>query len=237
MRPFEEYHHRERRLNELRDEQWRIERDRRRERERRKSEALANWCWILIWIAAFVLAIAMSFPAPSKAEEPHEALPVVAAIPQPKAVMPEIPVEEEPEDFENEKIEEALLDQGYLRDDIPLDYDTQALLRAACDESGVEFELALAVIRRETTYRNVVGDDGNSFGFMQVQPRWHKARMEKLGVTDLMDPAGNFRVGCDYLAELLGKYPLEQALTCYNTGSPGYNQYARDVIRFWEELK
>lgn len=233
MRPFEEYHHREKRLNELRDEQWRIERDRRRERERRKSEALANWCWILIWIAAFVLAIAMSFPTSTKAEEPKPSAVTVTTIPQPKAVMPEAPVE----DFENEKIEAALLEQGYLRDDIPLDYDTQALLRAACDETGVEFELALAVVWRETTFRNVVGDDGNSFGYMQVQPRWHRARMDRLGVTDLMDPAGNFRVGCDYLAELLTKYPLEQALTCYNTGRPGYNQYARDVVGYLEELK
>lgn len=232
MKPFEHYLNRESRLSQLRDEQWRIERDRRRERERRKTERLASFCWTLIWLAAVVLAVVLSFPAPSKAVEaptPAAALITVTAIPA--------PVYDEPEDFENEKIEAALLEQHYFRDDIPLDCETQALLRAACEESGVEFELAVAVIWKETTFRNVIGDDGASYGYMQVQPRWHKARMAKLGVTDLMDPAGNFRVGCDYLAELLAKYPLEQALTCYNTGKPGYNQYARDVIGYLEGLK
>ena len=233
MRPFEHYHNREARLNALRDEQWRIERDRRREQERRNMERLISGVWVLLWVAAAIITVQMLFSAKTKAEEPKPSAVTATTIPQPKAVMPEAPME----DFENEKIEAALLDQGYLRDDIPLDYDTQALLRAACDETGVEFELALAVVWRETTFRNVVGDDGNSFGFMQVQPRWHRARMERLGVTDLMDPAGNFRVGCDYLAELLTKYPLEQALTCYNTGRPGYNQYARDVVGYLEELK
>ena len=37
---------------------------------------------------------------------------------------------------------------GYFRDDIPLDFETQACLRAACDESGVPFEIALAVIQK-----------------------------------------------------------------------------------------
>ena len=152
MKPFEHYLRLEARKNDLRDEQWQIERDRRREKERRKTETVTSVCCVLIWVAFLVIAIVISMPwAVAEDEEPVAQAPVVI-------VMPEIPVEEIPEDFENEKIEAALLDQGYLRDDIPLDYDTQALLRAACDESGVEFELALAVIRKETTYRNVVGD-------------------------------------------------------------------------------
>jgi hypothetical protein len=60
--------------------------------------------------------------------------------------------------------------------------------------------------------------------------------MARLGVTDLMDPLGNFRVGCDYLAELLEQYSLAAALTCYNTGAPGHNQYATDVLNYMEEL-
>lgn len=227
MRPFEEYHHREKRLNELRDEQWRIERDRRRERERRKSEALANWCWILIWIAAFVLAVAMSFPTPTKAEEPKPSAVTVTTTPQPKAVMPEAPVE----DFENEKIEAALLEQGYLRDDIPLDYDTQALLRAACDETGVEFELMLALIEVETNFRNVIGDSGDSYGYCQIQPKWWRDLMAEIGANDLMHPRDNFRTGCAILNHLLEKHgDIEAALTAYNTGVPGSSTYADRVL-------
>lgn len=142
-----------------------------------------------------------------------------------------------PEDFENEKIEAALYETGYFRADVPLDAELQSQLRAACEESGVEYELMLAVIRKETGYRNVMGDGGNSYGYCQVQPRWHKARMARLGVTDLMDPYGNFRVACDYMAELLSRYDTENALTAYNSGHPGHSEYAATVMGYWEELK
>lgn len=156
-----------------------------------------------------------------------------------EADTPEVAVvePEEPEDFENEKIEAALLEQGYFRDDIPLDFDTQDALRAACEETGVPFELALAVIRKETDYRNIKGDSGRSYGYMQVQPKWHQDRMDKLGVTDLMDPYGNFRVGCDFLAELMSRYSVEEALTAYNSGKPGSSRYAKTVMKYWSELQ
>jgi soluble lytic murein transglycosylase-like protein len=138
------------------------------------------------------------------------------------------------EDSENKYIEMALYASGYFREDVPLDGDTQAFLRAACEETGIPYELALAVIRQETEFRNVTGDDGRSVGYMQVQRRWHEDRMARLGVTDLADPYGNFRVGCDYLAELLGKYPLEEALTAYNSGKPGKSAYASNVLTYME---
>lgn len=144
-------------------------------------------------------------------------------------------IEAEPEeDFENEYIETALYASGYFREDVPLDGDTQALLRAACEETGIPYELVLAVIRQETEFRNVVGDDGHSVGYMQVQRRWHEDRMARLGVTDLTGPYGNFRVGCDYLAELLGEYPLEEALTAYNSGKPKKSAYASNVLAYME---
>lgn len=143
-------------------------------------------------------------------------------------------IEELEEDSENEYIEAALYASGYFREDVPIDGDTQALLRAACEETGIPYELALAVIRQETEFRNVTGDDGRSVGYMQVQRRWHEDRMARLGVTDLTDPYGNFRVGCDYLAELLGEYPLEEALTAYNSGKPGKSTYASNVMAYME---
>lgn len=134
------------------------------------------------------------------------------------------------EDFENEKIEAALYESGYFRSDIPLDGDTQAMLRAACEESRVPYELALAVIWEETRFENIVGDSGKSVGYMQIQEHWHRERMEALRATNLLNPSDNFRVGCNYLSELLSKYSLEEALTAYNSGTPGESQYANDVI-------
>ena len=135
--------------------------------------------------------------------------------------------EEYPEDFENQKIEAALIQHGYIREDVPLDNETQILLRAACDEFGVEYELALAVIWKETTFRNIMGDEGKAYGYFQVWPRWHSDRMAKLGVTDLNDPYSNFRVGLDYLAELIDAYDgnVEMALMAYNAGITGANNH------------
>lgn len=161
---------------------------------------------------------------------------------------PETPVEpeetepgEDGEDpLEPEKIEAALVEQGYFRDDVPLSYEDQDYLHTACEEAGVPYALALAVIQRETSFRNIVGDDGASEGYMQVQERWHKERMERLGVTDLMDPFGNFRVGCDFLAELIDQYEsVDLAVTVYNRGhNPGYiTQYGKEVMGYYEEWR
>ena len=120
---------------------------------------------------------------------------------------------------------------------VPLDAETQQLLREACEESGIDMSLALAVIWEETDYRNIIGDDGASFGYMQVQKKWHEDRMARLGVTDLMDPASNFRTGCDYLAELLEIYPLANALAFYNSGDPALRPYCERVMDYMEALE
>lgn len=121
-------------------------------------------------------------------------------------------------------------------DHIDFEYEMQELLWQACEEMGCPYELALAVIFRESSYRNVNGDNGSSIGYMQIQPRWNQARMERLGVSDLSDPLSNFRVGCDLLSELIEKYgSYASALTCYNTGKPGTSKYADRVLSYMDE--
>lgn len=182
----------------------------------------------IVWI---VLVVGLMLFWPARADEDAERTENHAEEAEERT---ECVIEELKEDSENEYIEAALYASGYFREDVPLDSDTQALLRAACEETGIPYELALAVIQQETEFHNVVGDDGRSVGYMQVQRRWHEDRMARLGVTDLTDPYGNFRVGCDFLAELLGKYPLEEALTAYNSGKPGKSAYASNVLAYME---
>ena len=206
---------------------------RRRPRRRRRRYLGAG----IVTLAAAALVtgvVACSLPT----EEPPELqLPTpVVAIPIESLEPTDLQVWEE-DPYESEKIEQALVEQGYFRDDVPLSYEDQDFLHTACQESGVPYALALAFIERETQFQNLVGDDGASLGYMQVQERWHWDRMERLGVTDLMNPFGNFRVGCDFLAELLEKYPTQEALTAYNSGSPGYNQYSYDVMANYEKWK
>ena len=198
-------------------------------RENQRSKVVL-WVSVAVWfmfIVGILTTAALSEPVETVPEP--ETTPVAAAVLTLDAPAPVL-------DVSAEQQEAAEPVSPFYRENIPLDYETQSLLYDACGETGIRYELALAVIWREATFRNVIGDGGESYGYMQVQPKWHTDRMERLGVTDLMDPYSNFRVGLDYLAELLERYELPEALTCYNTGSPGHNQYADDVIGYMEDL-
>jgi hypothetical protein len=158
-------------------------------------------------------------------------------------VIPEVEVAPEPEPAPEEPAE---VEFDPVRDDVPLNAEVQRLLYQACGETGVPYELALAVIWKETDFRNISGDNGNSAGYMQVQQKHHSDRMERLGVTDLTDPYGNFLVGCDYLSELMAREKgLEWTLMAYN-GGPSYanrmenaqkvSQYAKTVLNYMNIL-
>lgn len=93
-----------------------------------------------------------------------------------------------------------------------------------CREYGVDYEIVFALIERESLCRwDITGDDGESVGYMQIQERWHKDRMERLGVTDLKNPFQNIRVGVDYMAELLERTGGDNMdmLAAYNYGYAG----------------
>ena len=107
--------------------------------------------------------------------------------------------------------------------DVPLDESLQDHIFAECDKYEIDPAIVIAMIERESGFReSVVGDSGRSFGLMQIQPKWHSGRMEKLGCDDLLDPYQNVTVGIDFLAELIGQGKgVEWALMAYN-GGPGY---------------
>lgn len=126
---------------------------------------------------------------------------------------------------------DPMVEDGYLRDDLPLDYETQMLLYGACLEFQVDYDLALAVIEQETGYRNLTGDGGESAGYMQIQRKWWSGLMDEIGAEDLNQPEDNFRTGCAILRQLLDKYGnTEDALTAYNSGRPGSSRYSRSVL-------
>ena len=181
---------------------------------------------IVVWAVVLLLALFWKVPAEPEQEEPAEPEVIVT-----------VTVVEEPEVIE---------EYSPVREDIPFDEDTQLLLYSVCERLGVPYELALSVIWRETNFKNLIGDSGASAGYMQVQEKHHSDRMERLGVVDLMDMHGNFLVGCDYLAELLGKdRGVEWALMAYN-GGPNYanemkkagkvSKYAKDVLDYMNNL-
>lgn len=140
---------------------------------------------------------------------------------------------------EDERIEAALLEQGYYRDDIPLTYLEQDFLHTAADEFGIDYYVMVALIEKETNFRNITGDGGSSTGYCQIQKRWWGDLMEEIGAEDLTQPYDNFRTAAAILAQHLERYgTMQDALTCYNTGKPGRSQYASDILaraEHWRE--
>ncbi len=191
---------------------------------RRKNGPELWYAYAVIAWAVLLLIVAATFLV--KDAEAYEA-----------PIPPLVILEAEEDVIGDEHMVALIPEPAWFREDIPLELEVQEALYEACSETGLRYELMLALIRKETDYRNLMGDGGESYGYCQVQPRWHRERMERLGVTDLMDPAGNFRVACDYLAELLDQYDLPQALTAYNSGKPGESEYAETVIGYMEELE
>lgn len=117
--------------------------------------------------------------------------------------------------------------------DVPLDQDIQdyiLVMCAECDTCDLDPAIITAMIWKESEFdANAVGDNGNSLGLMQVQPRWHSERMEKLNATDLLDPYQNIRVGIDYLVELYSiNDDIQWVLMAYN-GGPTYANNLRDA--------
>lgn len=184
--------------------------------------------------------------APLSQSPTIEPVRLVLEVPRPEFV----PALDEPvklafreEVIEAEPVEEDTDEELYLLlDEIPLSFEEQELLQKACEEFGVPYPLALGLIETETNFRNIYGDNGASSGYMQIQKKWHYQRMEDLGVTDLNDPEGNFRVGLSLLSELCEEYgSWEMALTVYNMGhDPGcVTSYACVVMGHndeWAEL-
>lgn len=140
------------------------------------------------------------------------------------------PVTASSEDVEPDTIEEVEVptEQIVTLYNIPLDADLQLFIIQLCEEHHIDSAVVMSVIQTESMFQaSVMGDSGKSFGLMQIQQRFHKARMDKLGCTDLLDPYQNVMVGIDYLAELLESYRgnMEMALVAYNAGIVGAKEH------------
>ena len=98
---------------------------------------------------------------------------------------------------------------------------------------GLDSRIIKALIEEESGWlASAEGDNGQSVGLMQIQERWHKERMKRLGVTNLYNPEENVTVGCDILSELLNKYGnYKDALSVYNSGNiHDGKQYAERIL-------
>ncbi len=132
--------------------------------------------------------------------------------------------------------------------DVPLSEELQLHIIAECEKHNIAPAIVIAMIERESNYKaDAIGDNGNSLGLMQIQPKWNQERMERLGCTDLLDPFQNVTVGIDLVAELIEKdadtywvlmaYNGGQAYATRNIENGTYSDYAITVVERASELE
>ena len=216
--------------------------ERRRRRRRILRIKLATTAAVLALTTASIVALtggaAETVPEPTPQPPALQAEPVLLVAEhdstyQPVQMTAEPAQEPEPveEEDENEKIEAALLEKGYLHEEIPLDFDLQCHLITVCEEYGVPQSVALGVIQAESSF-TATASNGSCYGYMT-------------------DPYQNIRSGVFILSDLYGKYgDWHKALICYNYGeggaqehvfSKGYTttSYSRTVMEYadaWAEV-
>lgn len=113
-----------------------------------------------------------------------------------------------------------------LRDDRPLfpDYQIQ-LIRIYANKYGIDGCLIGAVILTESNGNPRAGSYAGARGLMQLMPTTAAGLAPLAGVTyngpdDLWDPEKNIAIGALYLARLIRRYGVHDALVAYN-GGPG----------------
>ena len=111
---------------------------------------------------------------------------------------------------------------------------------------GICPELLQAIAERESSLR-IYATNGTCKGLMQISEKWHRDRMERLGVTDIYDAYGNILLAADYLAELaeesddlyyvLMRYNMKKstAKKLYEVGQ--YTDYAVGIVERSAELE
>ncbi len=129
-------------------------------------------------------------------------------------------------------------------------YDLARLACQGYDDISPAF--ILAVVRLESGF-NPDARNGETIGLMQINPRWHAARAERLHVTDYQDPYGSLLLGADYLHEIhqelitdTGVDDWRYVLMVYNMGYDSATQvytsgivteYATTVMNYYDEYQ
>ena len=122
------------------------------------------------------------------------------------------------------------LEPDPYREDIPLDRELQAALRASCAESGVPVSLALGLIEEESGFDIDVVSRKGAYGLCQLNPKYFPRDLT---------PAENIAAGVGYLGELLEQHgDTAAALRAYNLGyDDGDRRFADAVLAAAERWK
>lgn len=108
---------------------------------------------------------------------------------------------------------------------IPLSYHLQQYTYNSCIDYGLEYELVLALMWRESRFQtdavhiNLNGTQDS--GIMQINDVNREWLAERHGINDLMDPLQNIRAGLIILSTFTDKYGVHAGLMAYQYGEQG----------------
>ena len=199
-----------------------------RERKARRRNKVLAFIALTLFVAVCVVMVAKAYSEEPAAEEKYM---------------------EDPQ--ETEKIEEALLAQGYFSQAVPMPYEWQDYMRTYCEEYGCPYPLALAVAQTESNFdMDAVGASGE-VGIMQLNPGPGGSYHAEIQAATGLDPttaSGNIAGGCYKLGLYLAKYgSVEKAAMAYNMGEGGarsawdsgitstdYSKAVKEAMETWE---
>lgn len=223
-----------------------------RERKARRRNKVLAFIALALFVAVCVVMVAKAY-----SEEPAAEPAAPEASAAPAAILPaellftaaEEEYMEDPQ--ETEKIEEALLAQGYFSLAVPMPYEWQDYMRTYCEEYGCPYPLALAVAQTESNFdMDAVGASGE-VGIMQLNPGPGGSYHAEIQAATGLDPttaSGNIAGGCYKLGLYLAKYgSVEKAAMAYNMGEGGarsawdsgitstdYSKAVKGAMETWE---
>lgn len=136
--------------------------------------------------------------------------------------------------------------------DVAMDAELQhRVFNEVCNGDPMRFCLIMAIAESESGFDpSQVGDGGESLGIVQINRQWHLERIQRLGITDLLDPIQCMRVGINYLDDLMTdlqiSVPTHRLLMAYNMGPVGAREayangnyssvYSRTVLPRYEAM-
>ncbi len=143
------------------------------------------------------------------------------------------PTETQPTETVPETTPSETTPTGNIRvSNVALSSDLTQYTLNLCSQYGVDSSVIFSVMYHESHFNAGATSGKGAQGLMQIIPKYSAARMAKLGVTNLYDPASNILVGIDLLAEYYYTYgSWNQALTAYRTGNAGGDSsYAATIL-------
>lgn len=109
------------------------------------------------------------------------------------------------------------------------------------DLRSMDWKLLKAIAQTESSENpNALGDDGRSFGLMQISAL--VGQSYGMNQDDLYNPDLNIQVGSGFLKEMIDKYGLQGGIQAYNLGETKYKKgftsptYLAKVLQNYENL-